>query len=144
MPEPHAVALFAIAALALLVIPEPSVLYIVARSVEQGRTAGLVSVLGVHTGTLVHVAAAAFGLSAILPQFVDTSRNVTLLVLVLGWLLIALGICSDGTYALVASTLGDWLRRSRAYEAIERYVAGGILVALGVTAAVAGGRPTRE
>ncbi len=41
-------------------------LYIVARSVQAGRRAGLVSVLGVHAGTLVHVAAAAAGLSAVL------------------------------------------------------------------------------
>jgi threonine/homoserine/homoserine lactone efflux protein len=42
------------------------VLYIVARSIDQGRGAGLVSMLGVHVGTLVHVAAAAAGLSAVL------------------------------------------------------------------------------
>ena len=58
--------LFAVAALALLVIPGPSVLYVVTRSIEQGRRAGFVSVLGLHTGTLVHVAAAATGLSALL------------------------------------------------------------------------------
>ena len=41
-------------------------LYIVARSLQAGRRAGLVSVLGVHAGTLVHVGAAAAGLSALL------------------------------------------------------------------------------
>jgi threonine/homoserine/homoserine lactone efflux protein len=46
----------------LLVIPGPAVLYIVTRSIHQGRAAGLVSVLGVATGSLVHVAAAALGL----------------------------------------------------------------------------------
>ena len=55
-----------IAALVLLLTPGPAVLYIVARSVEQGRRAGLVSTLGIHVGTLVHVAAAAFGVSALL------------------------------------------------------------------------------
>ena len=50
----------------LLLTPGPAVLYIVTRSVDQGRRAGLVSVLGVHAGTLVHVAAAAAGLSAVL------------------------------------------------------------------------------
>jgi threonine/homoserine/homoserine lactone efflux protein len=54
------------AAVTLLVIPGPAVLYIVARSVDQGRAAGLASVCGVHVGTLVHVAAAALGLSALL------------------------------------------------------------------------------
>lgn len=202
MPEPHAVLLFSLAALALLVIPGPSVLYIVTRSVEQGRTAGFVSVLGVHTGTLVHVVAAAFGLSALLvrsaalytavkwagaaylvylgirrlatrataiddvevaptplrklfvdgvvvntlnpktalfffaflPQLVDETGNVTTQVLFFGALFIVLGICSDGTYALVASTIGGALKRGRAYEAVERYVAGAIFVGLGVAA----------
>ena len=41
-------------------------LYIVGRSVEHGRRAGLVSIAGIHAATLVHVAAAAFGLSAVL------------------------------------------------------------------------------
>jgi threonine/homoserine/homoserine lactone efflux protein len=66
MPTASTLGLFAIAALALLIIPGPSVLYVVTRSVEQGRRAGLVSVLGLHTGTLVHIAAAATGLSALL------------------------------------------------------------------------------
>ena len=66
MPTPSTLALFAAAALTLLVIPGPSVLYVVTRSVEQGRRAGFVSVLGLHTGTLVHIAAAATGLSALL------------------------------------------------------------------------------
>jgi threonine/homoserine/homoserine lactone efflux protein len=55
-----------VAAVTLLVIPGPAVLYIVTRSVDQGRAAGLASVCGVHVGTLVHVAAAALGLSALL------------------------------------------------------------------------------
>jgi threonine/homoserine/homoserine lactone efflux protein len=58
--------LFVPAALLLLVIPGPSVLFIVTRSIEQGRRAGLVSVLGTHTGSLVHVAAASLGLSALI------------------------------------------------------------------------------
>jgi len=66
MPEASTLALFAVAAITLLVIPGPAVLYIVARSVDQGRVAGLASVGGVHVGTLLHVAAAALGLSALL------------------------------------------------------------------------------
>ena len=58
--------LFIGAALVLLLVPGPAVLYIVARSVEQGRRAGFVSDLGIHSATLVHVAAAALGLSALL------------------------------------------------------------------------------
>lgn len=66
VPDSHALALFAAAALVLLVIPGPAVLYIVAQSAEHGRLAGIVSVAGVHLGTLVHVAAAAVGLSALI------------------------------------------------------------------------------
>jgi threonine/homoserine/homoserine lactone efflux protein len=70
MPEPEAFAAFAAASIALLVVPGPSVIYIVTRSAHQGRSAGLVSVLGIHTGSIVHVAAAAFGVSAILASSV--------------------------------------------------------------------------
>jgi threonine/homoserine/homoserine lactone efflux protein len=66
MPSPEVFAAFALASLALLIVPGPSVIYIVTRSMEQGRVAGLISVLGIHTGSIVHVAAAALGLSAIL------------------------------------------------------------------------------
>ena len=55
-------AVFVAAALVLLLVPGPAVLYIVARSIEQGRAAGLVSVVGVHLGSLVHILAAAVGL----------------------------------------------------------------------------------
>jgi threonine/homoserine/homoserine lactone efflux protein len=66
MPKPGTLALFTAAAVGLLLIPGPAVLYIVTRSVDQGRAAGLASVAGIHVGTLVHVAAAALGLSALL------------------------------------------------------------------------------
>ncbi len=66
MPEGSTVAVFVVAALALLVVPGPAVLYIVARGIDQGRAAGVVSALGVEAGSLVHVAAAALGLSAVL------------------------------------------------------------------------------
>lgn len=66
MPEASTFALFVAAALALLLVPGPAVFYVVARSVEGGRVTGLVSVLGVELGTLVHVAFAAAGLSAVL------------------------------------------------------------------------------
>jgi len=58
--------IFLVAALVLLLTPGPAVLYIVARSVDQGRLAGYVSVLSIETGNFVHVLAATLGLSAIL------------------------------------------------------------------------------
>src|SRR5215475_7578890 len=66
MPEPSTFLVFVAAAVALLVVPGPAVIFIVTRSVTHGRTGGLVSVLGVHTGSVVHVAAAALGVSALL------------------------------------------------------------------------------
>ena len=207
IPEASLLGLFVVAAVVLLVTPGPAVLYIVARSVEQGRLAGLVSALGVHVGTLVHVAAAALGVSALLvssalafdivkylgalylvylgvrkllgwdqptegralaprslgrlfgqgvvvnvlnpktalfflaflPQFVDASKGaVGVQILVLGLIFVALGVVSDGLYAVAAGTAGGWLKRDGRVLLAERYVTGGVFVGLGVTAALAG------
>ncbi len=210
MPDVHTLLVFAPVALALLVVPGPAVLYIVTRSIDQGRTAGFVSVAGIHVGSLVHVAGAALGLSAILassavafsvvkyagaaylialglrkilgreerepeaaeasprslrrifgqgvvvnvlnpktalfflaflPQFVDTGRGaVWLQMIVLGLTFIALGLCSDGTYALIAARAGGWLRSSARFRRVQRYVSGGIYLSLGAVAALSGSR----
>jgi threonine/homoserine/homoserine lactone efflux protein len=66
IPGAAHIGVFVGAALILLLIPGPAVLYIVARSAEQGRLAGFVSDLGIHAATLVHTVAAALGLSALL------------------------------------------------------------------------------
>src|SRR5215472_9344026 len=66
IPDGAHLGLFVGAALVLLLIPGPAVLYIVARSAEQGRMAGFVSDLGIHSATLIHIVAAAIGLSALL------------------------------------------------------------------------------
>ena len=66
LPPAHDLALFITAAIVLLLIPGPAVLYIIARSLDQGRRAGLASAAGIAIGTLVHVLAASLGLSALL------------------------------------------------------------------------------
>ncbi len=66
MPEPATLALFALSAVVLVAIPGPNLIYIVTRSVDGGRRVGVASALGVEAGTLVHVAAAAAGLSALI------------------------------------------------------------------------------
>lgn len=66
MPAPSTLVLFALAALVLVAIPGPNHVYIVTRSITQGRRAGLASAFGVETGTLVHITAAAIGLSAVI------------------------------------------------------------------------------
>ena len=205
MPDPSRLALFVGAALLLLVVPGPSVLYIVTQSVSHGRRAGIVSVAGITTGTLVHIGAATVGLSALLassalafdvvkylgaayliavgvrrlagweresgqraretrdlgrlyrqgivvntlnpktalfflaflPQFVDAGRGTPWLqILALGLLFAALGFFSDGAWALVAGTLGERLRRSRRFPAVQRYISGSVFVGLGAVAAL--------
>jgi threonine/homoserine/homoserine lactone efflux protein len=64
--DPSRLVVFVLAALALLIVPGPAVLYVVTRSIHQGRRAGITSVLGIHVGTLVHIAAATAGLSALI------------------------------------------------------------------------------
>jgi threonine/homoserine/homoserine lactone efflux protein len=66
MPDASSLLLFAGASLALLAIPGPAVIYVVTRSIGQGRPAGIVSVLGVETGTFAYALAAAAGLSGLI------------------------------------------------------------------------------
>jgi threonine/homoserine/homoserine lactone efflux protein len=204
VPDPARLALFIGAALLLLVVPGPAVLYVVTQSVSQGRRAGFASVAGITTGTLVHIVAATIGLSALLgssalafdvvkylgaaylivigvrrlagldreeggaqaprshgrlfrqgivvnvlnpktalfflaflPQFVDPSRGAAWAqILVLGLLFACLGFLSDGTWALVAGTLGERLRRSTRFPRVQRYVSGSVFVGLGAVAAL--------
>jgi threonine/homoserine/homoserine lactone efflux protein len=205
VPSLSTYAVFVVTCLALLAIPGPAVLYIVSRSVDQGRTAGLVSVLGVTSATLVHVTAAAIGLSslvlastvafgivryagaaylvflgvrrllsrqsdvlvegrapkslrrlyvqgfvvnllnpktivfifAFIPQFVDVEAgHVGVQIVLLGLTLACLGLLSDSVYAIVAGSIADRLRGSRAMARFERWFGGGILVGLGVAAAL--------
>jgi threonine/homoserine/homoserine lactone efflux protein len=65
VPGPTTFAIFAFASFVLIIVPGPAVIYIVTRSVDQGRAAGLVSMLGIEAGALVHVTAATLGVSAI-------------------------------------------------------------------------------
>jgi threonine/homoserine/homoserine lactone efflux protein len=65
-PSHSSLLFFVSAAAVLLAIPGPAVLYIVSRSIGQGRNAGFVSAFGIGIGTLIHTLAAAVGLSALL------------------------------------------------------------------------------
>lgn len=203
MIDPSKLPLFLLAALVLLLTPGPAVMYIVARSVDQGRPAGLVSVLSVEVGNFCHVLAATFGLSALLmtsslafsavkylgaayliylgirrllsseqagktvtvaqqphhqifwqgvtvailnpktalfflaflPQFVDRSLgSVPLQMLTLGCIFVLMAIVSDGMYALLAGSLGKWLKGKSVWQG-ERYLTGGAYILLGLVAA---------
>ena len=194
---------FAIASLALLVIPGPAVLYVINRSISDGRSTALAAVAGLEIGNFMHVIAATVGLSAViaasatafgvvkwigagyliyiglrtvsrkpasfnqeqkslprrksftqgivvntfnpkvalfflsfLPQFIDTEKGSTALQsLILGSLFVAIGMCTDGLYAFLASALRSTLLRGKSLPFVQRYVAGSVFVLLGVIAA---------
>ncbi|MBP0599947.1 LysE family translocator [Herbaspirillum sp. LeCh32-8] len=65
MIAPHDLLLFGLASLVMVLTPGPNMVYCVSRSICQGRTAGIISLCGVAVGFLVHMAAAAFGLTAL-------------------------------------------------------------------------------
>jgi threonine/homoserine/homoserine lactone efflux protein len=209
MPDLTRLPLFILASAVLLLTPGPAVLYIVARSMDQGRRAGLVSVCAIEAGNLVHVIAATAGLSALLlssalafgivkylgaaylvylglrklftreiiqasshiqpqglrrvfsqgvvvailnpktalffvaflPQFVDPAQGtIAGQMLGLGCLFVVLAVMSDSMYALLAGSVGQWLKGSRSVMRAERYVVGGVYIGLGLTAAMAGVR----
>jgi threonine/homoserine/homoserine lactone efflux protein len=211
MPSGSTLAAFTIASLLYVAVPGPNVIYVTARGISQGRRAAVVSALGLETGNLVHVTAAAVGIAALvassavafsmlkyvgagyliylgiktlvrrapahhhgdvtqppdaglwrvylqgvivdvfnpksalfflafLPQFIapgQGSRLTQILVLII--IVTIIGIASDMSYALAAGTVGVWLNQHPRFLHGQRYVTGGIYLALGVTAAVAGG-----
>ncbi len=212
MPSTGTLLAFSAATLLLLVIPGPAVMYIVARSASQGRRAGLVSVAGIHVGTIVHVVAAMVGLSAVLaasataftavqlagaayllwlgigafraaratgwtgatptmatrgmrrvfvdgvivnvlnpktaifflsyvPLFVDPdAAHPVAAVAVLGALFIALGLASDGAYAMAGGWVGSRLTDSPTLQRRRHLVAGVAYLGLGVATAFGGHR----
>ena len=68
MPTTATLLTFAVAALALVVMPGPNLIYIITRGIQQGRRAAVVSSLGVQAGMVVHILLAAFGLSALVAR----------------------------------------------------------------------------
>jgi threonine/homoserine/homoserine lactone efflux protein len=76
---------------------------------------------------------------AFLPQFADPARgSVPLQMLVLGLIMLFMGLFSDGVYALLAGTAGNWLRTNQRFLRAQKYVTGSIYILLGLTAAFAG------
>jgi threonine/homoserine/homoserine lactone efflux protein len=66
VPDLGSIITFGVASIALLLIPGPAVIYILNRSVSDGREVGLAAVAGLELGNMVHVVAASAGLSAVL------------------------------------------------------------------------------
>ena len=71
---------------------------------------------------------------AFLPQFVEPGASAaTLQILVLGLIFVVIAFCSDSMWALAAGTLGSWLRRSRWYLGVKRWMTGTVFVGLGLS-----------
>lgn len=70
---------FAVAALVLLIAPGPAVTFVIARSIEGGFKAGMLSQLGLCSGLLVHLIAATLGISALIAQSVVAFETLRLL-----------------------------------------------------------------
>lgn len=76
---------------------------------------------------------------AFLPQFVDPARGAAAgQIFLFGALFVALAFCTDGAYALLAGTVGQWLKGNARLRKPHRYVAGSVYIGLGLTAAFAG------
>ena len=69
-----------------------------------------------------------------------SAGHVGLQIAFLGLVFIALGLLSDGAYAVLAGTAADWLRRSSPFARVQRFVSGGVFVGLGVATALSGSR----
>jgi len=99
---------FLLAALALCAMPGPDCMYILGRTMAQGRRAGVVSALGITAGAGVHVLAAALGLSA----FLAASAEAFLLLKYFGAAyLIYLGVQSFRNTGSLAATAARTLPR---------------------------------
>jgi threonine/homoserine/homoserine lactone efflux protein len=65
MPEAASLVAFALVALGMVLTPGPNMIYLVSRSISQGRGAGFISLAGVALGFVVYMLCAAFGITAL-------------------------------------------------------------------------------
>lgn len=66
MSESHNILAFALVSLGMALTPGPNMIYLISRSISQGRAAGLVSLGGVALGFIFYMVCAAFGLTALM------------------------------------------------------------------------------
>lgn len=124
---------FALAALLLIAVPGPSVLFVIGRTLALGRRGGLLSVLGnANPKSIIFFV-------AVLPQFVDYSSGaIPLQLATLGALFLAIALASDSGWALVAGTARRWFASSTRRIAALGTTGGAMMIGLGGTLALAG------
>jgi threonine/homoserine/homoserine lactone efflux protein len=99
VPEADTILIVALASLLLVVLPGPAVIYILTRSVSQGRTAGLVSAVGVNLGSTIHVLASVGGLSLLLANSANAYTIIRWLgVAYLAWIGVSTLTSSDAVF----------------------------------------------
>jgi len=210
MPPASNLLAFGLAAFALIVVPGPSVLFVIGRSLALGRSGGLLSVVGNAAGMLPQIAAVALGVGvvvaqsavlftviklagavylvylgvqavrhrkapppagarrartpalrilgegflvglsnpksivffvAVLPQFVDyRGGGIPLQLAVLGLVFVAIALVSDSVWALAAGSARSWFARSPGRITGMRTAGGLMMIGLGGTLAVTGGK----
>jgi threonine/homoserine/homoserine lactone efflux protein len=144
VPPIHHLLAFVLTSFAIVLVPGPSVLFVITRSLTLGRRAGLATVVGNATGVYVQMVGIAnpktiVFFAAALPPFIDRGAgDVPLQLLVLGGIFFAIALVCDSTWAIAAGTARAWLMRDpRRLERIGG--AGGVvMMGLGVRVALSG------
>ncbi|ANZ21165.1 homoserine/threonine efflux protein [Streptomyces noursei ATCC 11455] len=143
---------FAAVSFLLIVVPGPSVLFVIGRALAQGRRAALTTVvgntLGAHVLIVAVAVAVALGTGAVversvvvfkLPQFVDRGQgHVAGQMLLLGLVFNVIAMASDSVWGLVAATARTWFARSPRRLSPVGGAGGLTMIGLGVTVAVTG------
>lgn len=119
MPDANTVLIVALASVVLVVMPGPAVIYILTRSVSQGRAAGLASALGVNLGSAFHVVAAVAGLSLLLASSAHAYT-------VVKWL--GVGYLAWIGYRTLASQDGEFAEPDTQPQSLKRIFAQGVVV----------------
>jgi threonine/homoserine/homoserine lactone efflux protein len=206
MPTIETIIFFTAAAIAITLVPGPSMLYVASRSMAQGKTAGIMSAFGLSTGLLLHTIATSLGLSAVflyspliyivikylgalyllylgfqmfflkellfssanhqqkkmnsrmygqgvltevlnpktalfflsfLPQFVDPSKGAPgMQMFIFGCILLLTALCADLLIAITGGLLSRWLSERPFIQKIQQWMAGTVLIGLGIRLAV--------
>src|SRR5450755_1550728 len=160
---PHLASLlgFALVSLGIGLTPGPNMIYLISRSITQGRGAGLISLGGVALGFVFYMLCAAFGITALLfavpyaydalrlsgaayllwlallPQFIDpVEGSVLTQSLALGFIQTAISVSVNAAIALAAGSIALFLGTRPTWLLVQRWLMGTVLAGLAVRMAL--------